>query len=373
MTRLRVEVYRGQFGTPQAERLLWRAGFGPRPGEAETLAARGLDEAVLSLTRPGAEQLQGPAPQDSKGRPLAPSDAWGHDHCWWLDRMVRTSRPLVERMALVWHDWFSTSNDGVGSQRLMLRQNDLFRRHALGSFGELLLDVTKDPAMLLWLSGSNSTRWAPNENYARELMELFTLGARPRLHGARRARAGTGSDRLAQRLARRRRTGRLPLRPPVPRPRRQACLRAQRPLRLAGRVPPLSPQRPPPVVLRQKALELLRSNRPGHGGCARAGGHVRPWRLPRAAAPRGDPPPSSPPHRPADGEAARGVHRRAPPRARPRHRHRRLGLDRQHGRAAALLPPVGRGLGRRPLARHRDVPRPLDGRELRDAAVRPRH
>ena len=68
--------------------------------------------------------------------------------------MVRTSRPLVERMTLVWHDWFATSNDGVGSQKLMLKQNKLFRSHALGSFEQLLLDVTRDPAMLLWLNGT---------------------------------------------------------------------------------------------------------------------------------------------------------------------------------------------------------------------------
>jgi uncharacterized protein (DUF1800 family) len=91
--------------------------------------------------------------------------------------MVRTSRPLVERMTLVWHDWFATSNDGVGSQRLMLAQNNLFRRHALGSFERLLLAVTRDPAMLIWLNGSENSKWSPNENYARELMELFTLGA----------------------------------------------------------------------------------------------------------------------------------------------------------------------------------------------------
>ena len=91
--------------------------------------------------------------------------------------MVRTSRPLVERMALVWHDWFATSNNAVGSQRLMLNQNKLFRTHALGSFHELLLDVTKDPAMLLWLNGSDNSKDSPNENYAREMMELFTLGA----------------------------------------------------------------------------------------------------------------------------------------------------------------------------------------------------
>jgi uncharacterized protein (DUF1800 family) len=91
--------------------------------------------------------------------------------------MVRTSRPLVERMTLVWHDWFATSNDGVGSQKLMLKQNQLLRSHALGSFEQLLLDVTRDPAMLLWLNGTSNSKDSPNENYAREMMELFTLGA----------------------------------------------------------------------------------------------------------------------------------------------------------------------------------------------------
>jgi uncharacterized protein (DUF1800 family) len=172
-----VAAHKGTFGVAEAERLLWRAGFGPRKGEAEKLAALGLDGAVHSLTNPSREKFVGRAPTDDKGRPLAPYDAWGHDHVWWLDRMVRTSRPLVERMTLVWHDWFATSNDGVDSQRLMLNQNQLFRDHGLGSFKQLLLDVTKDPAMLLWLNGSDNSRWSPNENYAREMMELFTLGA----------------------------------------------------------------------------------------------------------------------------------------------------------------------------------------------------
>jgi uncharacterized protein (DUF1800 family) len=91
--------------------------------------------------------------------------------------MVRSDRQLVERMTLVWHDWFATSDDGVGSQRLMLRQNKLLRGHALGSFAELLAGVTRDPAMLVWLSGIDNRRDAPNENYGREMMELFTLGA----------------------------------------------------------------------------------------------------------------------------------------------------------------------------------------------------
>jgi uncharacterized protein (DUF1800 family) len=190
-----VAVYSGRFGVAEAERLLWRAGFGPRKGEAEALARLGLHGAVRALTQPGPERLVGPAPTDEKGRALAPYDAWGHDHVWWLDRMVRTSRPLVERMTLVLHDWFATSNDGVGSQRLMLRQNELFRTHALGSFHNLLREVTRDPAMLLWLNGSDNSRWSPNENYAREMMELFTLGAR---HGysesdvRQQARALTG-------------------------------------------------------------------------------------------------------------------------------------------------------------------------------------
>jgi uncharacterized protein (DUF1800 family) len=137
----------------------------------------GLEGAVHSLLNPGLERLVGPKPHDSKGRPLAPADAWGHDHCWWLDKMVRTSRPLVERMALVWHDWFATSNSGVGSQKLMLAQNELFRKHGLGSFERLLYDVTANPAMLIWLNGTENTKDAPNENYGREMMELFTLGA----------------------------------------------------------------------------------------------------------------------------------------------------------------------------------------------------
>jgi uncharacterized protein (DUF1800 family) len=168
---------RGSFDVPQAERLLWRAGFGPRPGEADELARLGLEGAVHSLLYPGAEKLVGPKPHDSKGRPLAPYDAWGHDHCWWLDRMVRTSRPLVERMTLVWHDWFATSNASVGDQKLMLQQNELFRKHSMGSFHDLFVDVTANPAMLLFLNGVENSKEAPNENYAREMMELFSLGA----------------------------------------------------------------------------------------------------------------------------------------------------------------------------------------------------
>src|SRR3954463_10216575 len=171
----RAESMRVHFGEEQAARLLWRAGFGPAPGQAAQLAKLGLRGAVRSLTRPASTRLVGPEPRVD-GAPLAPRDAWGHDHLWWLDRMVRTQAPLVERMTLVWHDWFATSKASV-PQKLMLRQNALLRRHALGNFEALALDVTRDPAMLLWLNGTANNRWAPNENYARELQELFCLGA----------------------------------------------------------------------------------------------------------------------------------------------------------------------------------------------------
>src|SRR6201995_1181866 len=95
--------YRGPFGKEQAERLLWRAGFGAKPGEAEVLAKLGFKRAVHALTRPPAYALPGPAPTADKGRPLSPAAVVGDDHLSWLDRMVRTNAPLVERMTLVWH------------------------------------------------------------------------------------------------------------------------------------------------------------------------------------------------------------------------------------------------------------------------------
>src|SRR5215213_3375669 len=118
-------TYSGPFGKLQAERLLWRAGFGPRQGDAVKLAKLGLAGAVKSLTRPGADQLLGPEPKNDRGFPLSPTAAVGEDHLWWLDRMVRSTTPLAERMTLVWHDWFATSNLGVGSQGLMLAQNGI--------------------------------------------------------------------------------------------------------------------------------------------------------------------------------------------------------------------------------------------------------
>jgi hypothetical protein len=172
-----IAVFGGTFGVRQAERLLWRAGFGPRPGQAEQLAALDLEAAVLSLTRPtGVAPMDGPEPTDD-GEPLAPYDRYNHDLLFWLDRMVRSRHQLVERLALVFHDWFATSNDAVGSNRFMLGQTNLFRAHGLGNFKQLVRAITQDPAMILFLDAASNRRGAINENYGRELMELFTLGA----------------------------------------------------------------------------------------------------------------------------------------------------------------------------------------------------
>lgn len=170
-------VYTGEFGAKQAERLLWRAGFGPKPGQATKLSKHGMRAAVLSLTRPSEHSLAGPTPRLQNGEAIAPYDVWGNDVLWWLDRMVRTKAPLIERMTLIWHDWFATSNEGVDSQRLMIAQNRTQRSLCLASFPQMLSAMTIDPAMLVWLSGAGSTKQAPNENYAREMQELFTLGA----------------------------------------------------------------------------------------------------------------------------------------------------------------------------------------------------
>jgi uncharacterized protein (DUF1800 family) len=170
-------TYSGPFGRVHAKRLLDRAGFGPRRGEAVAVSEMGMEAAVHSLTRPsGAGDYPGAAPTDGS-QPILPLDRYGHDHLWWLDRMVRSPHQLIERMALVFHDWFATSNEGVSRPAQMIDQSHLFRNGCFGSFLDLTVNVTKDPAMLQWLNGNENRRQAPNENYARELMELFTLGA----------------------------------------------------------------------------------------------------------------------------------------------------------------------------------------------------
>jgi uncharacterized protein (DUF1800 family) len=154
-------------------RVFWRAGFGATPREARHWARRGKGATIHWLLSGGhspAPRIKGP---NVDGHRLHPNDEWGHDVLWWLDRMIRSRRPLQEKLTLFWHDHFATTEQDTP---LMLAQNHTLRRHALGPFPALLQAVTRDPAMLLFLSLADSDKEAPNENYARELMELFTLG-----------------------------------------------------------------------------------------------------------------------------------------------------------------------------------------------------
>ena len=95
---------------------------------------------------------------------------------WWLDRMVRAEQPTRERLTWFWHGHFATSAQKVRVATLMLRQNETFRTGALGSFTDLAQALIVDPALLVWLDGNDNTAKAPNENLAREFMELFALG-----------------------------------------------------------------------------------------------------------------------------------------------------------------------------------------------------
>ena len=95
---------------------------------------------------------------------------------WWLYRMLLSPDPLGERLTLLWHNHFATSNRKVQDLVFMREQNELLRKHALAPFGELLAAVVKHPAMLVWLDADSNRAGHPNENLARELMELFTLG-----------------------------------------------------------------------------------------------------------------------------------------------------------------------------------------------------
>ena len=154
-------------------RLFWRAGFGATPEEAARWAAAG-QEATLRWVLDGTpgEAMRGPEPTVD-GAPLDPVNVWGHDVLWWIDRMVRTPRPLEEKLTLFWHDHFATADQDTP---LLLAQNATLRKHCMGRFRLLLGRVTRDPAMQLFLSLTDNHKDAPNENFARELMELFTLG-----------------------------------------------------------------------------------------------------------------------------------------------------------------------------------------------------
>jgi uncharacterized protein (DUF1800 family) len=172
-----------------------RAGFGARPEELDAAVAAGYEATVDRLVNlsvadaavvppptftppaevapPGDEAARRAAQQADQranreeGRKLTQ---------WWIDRMVLSTTPLRERLTLFWHDHFATSVQKVKQPDLMYRQNEIFRAQGAGSFETLALAVAKDPAMLVWLDANENRKGKPNENFARELLELFLLG-----------------------------------------------------------------------------------------------------------------------------------------------------------------------------------------------------
>ncbi|HTV74935.1 MAG TPA: DUF1800 domain-containing protein [Candidatus Acidoferrales bacterium] len=166
--------YDGHFGPRQAAHLLRRAGFGPTPAEVIDFTALGMQAAVERLLHPAEPDLDFPDYPDTQML-FDPKTRTRAAQMWWLDRILRTRHPLIEKMTLFWHGHFATSIRKVPAA-LMVEQIDLFRSQALGNFGTLLLSVSRDPAMLVWLDNRANYKAHPNENYAREVMELFSLG-----------------------------------------------------------------------------------------------------------------------------------------------------------------------------------------------------
>ncbi len=225
-----IENSKWDFAT--AAHLLNRAGFGGTPEEIDRLAALSPEQAVLSLinyekvpdstTNPDwaipdparAERLRTMRNADPETRKSMQQEERRTQRQrsvelkhWWIERMANGPRPLQEKMTLFWHGHFATSEQKVRDAYLMWRQNDLFRQHATGNWLQLLTAMAKDPAMLVWLDQAQSRREHPNENFAREVMELFTLGeghyTEKDVTEAARALTGWGYDNLDEQFVER--------------------------------------------------------------------------------------------------------------------------------------------------------------------------
>jgi Protein of unknown function (DUF1800) len=203
-----LEEYSGPWNFRLAAHLLRRAGFGGSPEEIANATRAGMDATVTQLIHfGGGDQLpEAPAGDISYdmtplGDKLQRRNAIILTEMWWLDRCLRTHDPLRERMTYFWSNHFTS---GIGQKgitpQMMVDQFALFRRFALGNYADLTHVVTVDPAMLHYLDGIVNRQQHPNENYARELMELFTMGvgnySEEDVRQAARAFTGYGVDRF---------------------------------------------------------------------------------------------------------------------------------------------------------------------------------
>src|SRR3989441_4395417 len=158
--------------------LLRRAGFGATREELERYVAQGYEATVEELLHP---EDAPPALADEdliRRYHVDENSLMLIDSCqtYWLYRMINTRRPLEEKLALFWHGVFATGYTKLNQPKAILNQIDMFRRYGLGSFRTLLLQLSQDPAMLFWLDNKDNHRDAVNENYGREILELFSMG-----------------------------------------------------------------------------------------------------------------------------------------------------------------------------------------------------
>ena len=161
-----------QWNAAAAHHLLLRCGFGAGPGEAQRLA--GLKHAEAQAEVFGRDQHD---PRLLRGaEALLSTGQIDRLSAWWMSLILGAGAPLRERVALMWHNHFATSMIKVQDHRMMHNQVQLFRERGLGDFRVLLHSIARDPAMLRWLDGDKNRAGNPNENFAREVMELFALG-----------------------------------------------------------------------------------------------------------------------------------------------------------------------------------------------------
>jgi uncharacterized protein (DUF1800 family) len=177
-----------------ARHLLARTGFMPRADEIAAFEGLSREDAVRRLLDGARLVARTPAPPwaDEAELPRSPGRMASEDErraarralrekteelvAWWYREMALTDSPLTERMTLFWHNHFTSAYAKVRLPHLLYRQNATLRRHALGNFRQFVHAVAADPAMIVYLDGARSRRGEPNENFARELLELFTLG-----------------------------------------------------------------------------------------------------------------------------------------------------------------------------------------------------
>jgi len=154
-----------------------RAAFGASWAELEAGLKAGPHELIDRLLKGGdPSPLYDPETEKFLSSAARKFNAGQQAAGWWLYRMLHGGHPLKEKLTLFWHNHFATSNAKVQNVGYMVGQYELMHRHALGNFAELLQSMSRDPAMMVWLDTVQSKKGQPNENYARELMELFSLG-----------------------------------------------------------------------------------------------------------------------------------------------------------------------------------------------------